>query len=105
MAYTATIASVSRQIRLNSLEALERMKLFSWLPFFKNKQKNLPWWVVIRTAKPRCTYYFGPFDTPQEAKLNQGGYVEDLMGEGADGITIEIQQCQPEVLTIEEEDE
>jgi hypothetical protein len=79
------------------------MKPFSWLPFFK--KKNLPWWVVIRTTKPVCTYYFGPFDSSQEAKSNQNGYIEDLTGEGAEGITVEIQSCQPEVLTLDEEDE
>jgi hypothetical protein len=76
---------------------------FSWLPFFK--KKNLPWWVVIQTTKPRCRYYFGPFDSAQEAKSNQTGYVEDLTEEGAEGISVQIQQCQPEELTIDEEED
>ena len=79
------------------------MKPFSWLPFFK--KKNLPWWVVIQTAKPRCTYYFGPFESESEAKRDRDGYVEDLTQEGAQGITVEIKQCQqPEALTIDEEE-
>ncbi len=60
---------------------------------------------MIQTTKPLCTYYFGPFDSAEEAKLNQAGYIEDLMEENAEGITVEIQQCQPEVLTISQEDE
>lgn len=78
------------------------MKFFSWLPFFK--KQSLPWWVVIQTAKPRCTYYFGPFESAEEATQNQAGYIEDLTEEGAQGIAVEIQQCQPQVLTIEEDD-
>jgi hypothetical protein len=79
------------------------MNFFSWLPF--SKKQVLPWWVMIQTTKPLCTYYFGPFDSAEEAKLNQAGYIEDLMEENAEGITVEIQQCQPEVLTISQEDE
>lgn len=78
------------------------MKFFSWLPFFK--KRRLPWWVAIQTTIPRCTYYFGPFDSAEEARLNQAGYVEDLREEGAQGISIKIEQCEPEVLTIDEED-
>ncbi|MEA5509132.1 DUF1816 domain-containing protein [Crocosphaera sp. UHCC 0190] len=66
------------------------------------KQKiELPWWVEIITTQPRCLYYFGPFDSPEEAQINQGGYVEDLKEEGANGITIKIKQCQPPILTQE----
>ena len=28
----------------------------------------IPWWIEIHTQLPVCTYYFGPFDTEQEAK-------------------------------------
>jgi len=68
-------------------------------------QTTSPWWVKIITEKPRCTYYFGPFDTVQEAKLNQAGYIEDLEQEGAIGIAVDILQDQPTVLTIDEEEE
>lgn len=64
-----------------------------------------PWWVKIITEKPRCTYYFGPFDTVEEAKLSQAGYIEDLEQEGAIGIAVDILQDQPTVLTIDEEEE
>ena len=39
------------------------------------------WWVEIVTDLPRCTYYFGPFDTDKEASSNIPGYVEDLESE------------------------
>ncbi len=58
------------------------------------------WWVEITTADPRCTYYFGPFNSALEARKAYPGYVEDLEGEGAQGITITIKLCRPEILTI-----
>jgi hypothetical protein len=61
--------------------------------------------VKIITEKPRCTYYFGPFDSLQEAKLSQAGYIEDLEQEGALKIAVDILQDQPTVLTIDEEEE
>ena len=62
---------------------------------------SLPWWVEIATAQPHCLYYFGPFDSADEAKFQQGGYIEDLQAEGATGISIQIKQCQPQALTQE----
>ncbi len=59
-----------------------------------------PWWVEIKTAEPSCVYYFGPFDTPFEAKFAHSGYVEDLTGEGAQGINVEIKRCKPIELTV-----
>ncbi len=56
----------------------------------------------ISTTIPCCTYYFGPFDDLKEAKINQPGYVEDLIEEKAQGIKVEIKRCQPQLLTIEE---
>ncbi|NES84519.1 MAG: DUF1816 domain-containing protein, partial [Moorea sp. SIO2B7] len=52
-------------------------------------------------TQPRCTYYFGPFDSFNEAQSHQPGYIEDLQEEGAEGITVEIKQCQPQILTQE----
>lgn len=62
---------------------------------------SLPWWVEIWTAQPHCLYYFGPFNSAEEAKFYQGGYLEDLQAEGATGISIQIKQCQPHTLTQE----
>jgi Domain of unknown function (DUF1816) len=78
------------------------MEFFSWLPFLK--KSRLPWWVVIQTTIPRCTYYFGPFESAEEAKSNQAGYLEDLRAEGAQGISLKIEQGQPKELTIDEEE-
>jgi Domain of unknown function (DUF1816) len=66
---------------------------------------GLAWWVKIDTDKPRCTYYFGPFISSQEAELSKGGYLEDLEQEGAQGIRVEILRCKPSSLTIYEEGE
>jgi Domain of unknown function (DUF1816) len=76
-----------------------QIKLPFKLPFFK---ASTPWWVEVRTDIPCCTYYFGPFNRAREAKLAQAGYIDDLVQEKAFGITVEIKQCQPELLTIEE---
>ncbi|ACK64654.1 Domain of unknown function DUF1816 [Rippkaea orientalis PCC 8801] len=62
---------------------------------------GLPWWVEISTTHPNCLYYFGPFDSAEEALSYQDGYVEDLREEGAQNITLYIKQCQPQVLTQE----
>lgn len=61
---------------------------------------NYQWWVEIVTSDPQCTYYFGPFDTSLEARKACSGYVEDLEGEGAQGIKVTIKHCKPEVLTL-----
>ncbi|MFP4134257.1 MAG: DUF1816 domain-containing protein [Halothece sp.] len=63
------------------------------------------WWIEIKTASPRCTYYFGPFVSKREAKKLKQGYVEDLEGEGATITSLVIIKCcQPTLLTIEEEE-
>ncbi|MEC4816458.1 MAG: DUF1816 domain-containing protein [Scytonema sp. PMC 1069.18] len=58
------------------------------------------WWVEIITTTPRCIYYFGPFDTREEAVVAYPGYIEDLDEEGSQGIVVVIKLCNPEVLTI-----
>ncbi len=71
--------------------------------FIANSSKlNLRnWWIEINTTIPRCTYYFGPFYTLNEALEHQNGYLEDLIEEGASGIAIAIEKCQPQNLTVE----
>jgi len=66
---------------------------------------GLAWWVKIDTATPRCTYYFGPFLSQQEADSARTGYVEDLEQEGAQGIAVTVQRCKPTDLTIDYEGE
>ena len=63
-------------------------------------QLELSWWVEINTSTPRCTYYFGPFDSQKEARIARGGYVEDLYQERARDIVAQVKWCQPKVLTI-----
>ncbi|MGL6340261.1 MAG: DUF1816 domain-containing protein [Waterburya sp.] len=70
------------------------------------EQQKLPYWLKITTKVPKCTYYFGPFDSPLEAKALQAGYIEDLMEEEAQGIHLELEQAlQPENLTVCEDDD
>ena len=61
---------------------------------------GLAFWVEIVTEKPRCTYYFGPFLSSQEAQAAKSGYVEDLEQEGAQGIRVTVKRCKPADLTI-----
>ena len=63
----------------------------------------MPWWVEITTEVPKCTYFFGPFDSYAEASRSQSGYVEDLKEEKAQNIRVKIRQCEPKELTIFEE--
>ncbi|WP_248277713.1 DUF1816 domain-containing protein [Brasilonema sp. UFV-L1] len=62
-------------------------------------------WVEIISNKPCCTYYFGPFDNVEQAIVDQDGYIEDLVNEGAQGITVQIKWCEPKELTIFPKDE
>lgn len=64
---------------------------------------GLAFWVEIVTDNPRCTYYFGPFLSDQEAKTAQGGYIEDLENEGAKVVSLNIKRCKPTNLTIFDE--
>jgi hypothetical protein len=71
--------------------------------FSKSTDNDMAWWVKIVTEKPYCIYFFGPFETANEARHNQSGYVEDLEQEGAMGIGICVLQDRPEALTIYDE--
>ncbi len=67
-----------------------------------NSVPKLLWWVEINTAVPLCTYFFGPFDSRQEAQDSRLGYVDDLCQEQARGIVAQVKQCQPTILTIDQ---
>ncbi|OKH21556.1 hypothetical protein NIES593_15165 [Hydrococcus rivularis NIES-593] len=58
------------------------------------------WWVEIVTVNPQCIYYFGPFQSSQEAQTMGPGYIEDLQAEGAKEIQASIKYCNPKRLTI-----
>jgi hypothetical protein len=64
---------------------------------------GLAFWIEIVTDNPRCTYYFGPFLSDQEAYSAQTGYVEDLENEGANISSLKIKRCKPSTLTIDDE--
>jgi hypothetical protein len=76
-----------------------------FIKFLKSNTEKVPYWVEIKTQKPICTYYFGPFDSLSEAKAMQPDYIEDLLNENAQIIAVEIKQCEPTELTILEEEE
>ena len=65
-----------------------------------SRDRQEKWWVEVVTDLPRCTYYFGPFDSDKEASSNTPGYIEDLESEGARRVSIRTKQCQPSELTI-----
>ena len=71
--------------------------------FTRLRKTQLPWWIEIRTKMPACIYYFGPFNSLREARYSQHGYIEDLVAEKAQGITVEPKKCQPQMLTISKE--
>jgi hypothetical protein len=64
-----------------------------------NLQQNA-WWVKVVTHQPKCTYYFGPFNSQEEATASKQGYLQDLEAEGAQKIHVNIQQARPRKLTI-----
>ncbi|MBD2777207.1 DUF1816 domain-containing protein [Iningainema tapete] len=65
---------------------------------------DLAWWVEIVTEKPRCSYYFGPFEHAKLADIAQAGYIEDLAQEGAEGIAVHIKWYKPNYLTACEDE-
>jgi hypothetical protein len=67
--------------------------------YLRNSHRQ-KWWLKIVTQEPVCTYYFGPFDSSQEAELNQKDYLQDIEEEGAEGISVKIEQGKPQNLTI-----
>jgi Domain of unknown function (DUF1816) len=74
----------------------------SIVPPYLANQAELFWWVEISTSVPLCTYYFGPFESQNEARDSRTGYVEDLSQEEARGIIAVVKQCQPDHLTLDQ---
>jgi Domain of unknown function (DUF1816) len=67
---------------------------------------GLAYWLEITTEHPQCTYYFGPFISREEAIAAQSGFLEDLAGEGAANIRVNLKRCPtPDELTIFDESE
>ncbi|MBU6228574.1 MAG: DUF1816 domain-containing protein [Cyanobacteria bacterium REEB459] len=64
------------------------------------------WWLEVKTSRPVCTYYFGPFVSKAEACALKDGYIEDLEQEGAQNIRCVLKYCSdPVELTIIEDGE
>jgi hypothetical protein len=63
------------------------------------------WWIEMITQVPNCTYYFGPFMSAKTALFAQSGYIEDLEREASQIIAINIKRCQPQELTIFEDED
>jgi Domain of unknown function (DUF1816) len=64
------------------------------------KLTSMSWWLEVFTTQPWCTYYFGPFESLQEAALAEDGYIEDLVTEDAGRVTAQIIWGNPKELTI-----
>ncbi|OKH24724.1 DUF1816 domain-containing protein [Chroogloeocystis siderophila] len=64
---------------------------------------ELDWWVEVTTTQPNVIYYFGPFASRQEAQSFLPGYIEDIEQEGCQEICVQVLQCQPTELTVEEQ--
>lgn len=62
-----------------------------------------PWWIEVRTYQPACTYFFGPFDSRNEAIWHQSGFLEDIQEEQPMGMMINIHQAEPDQLTLFDE--
>jgi hypothetical protein len=92
--------------RLKLLQVIVNKFLEDTEEFFTSylEEIGMAWWVKIITKKPDCTYYFGPFASHREAQISQLGYIEDLEQERPQLIAIEIKQCQPQELTIFEDE-
>jgi hypothetical protein len=61
-------------------------------------------WVEVETEPPKRTYYFGPYDSKNEASNNTNGYITDLEKKGAKNISINIKQGrEPSQLKASEE--
>ena len=64
------------------------------------KIQKFGWWIGILTSEPDYIYYFGVFNSYREAEQYKNDYIQDLKGEKAKIIDIQIKQCQPKQLTI-----
>ncbi|MEY2983408.1 MAG: hypothetical protein RLZZ568_25 [Cyanobacteriota bacterium] len=74
---------------------------FSGVSFLFFSQRK--WWIRVSTQVPHCVYYFGPFDSQQEAIDHHQGFLADLEMEGAQGIDYKIERGSPRQLTVGED--
>ncbi len=74
------------------------------LTFQMDAATDRAWWLEVGTLNPLCIYYFGPFETQQEANTSKHGYLQDLEEENSDIIFACSKFCQPQRLTIDKEE-
>ncbi|WP_320667557.1 DUF1816 domain-containing protein [Prochlorococcus sp. MIT 1307] len=62
---------------------------------------GLAWWAKVETSAPNVTYWYGPFLTRRNLKVNLSSFLEDLSIEGSDSIkhTL-VRERRGEPLTI-----
>jgi hypothetical protein len=51
-------------------------------------QMKTSWWVEINASAPQKTYYLGPFNSREEAKLSRGAHVESIYKMGSDIVAL-----------------
>jgi hypothetical protein len=65
---------------------------------------GLAYWIEIRTDRPVCTYYFGPYSRQSSAAVALDGFLDDLRQEGAEIVASSIdRRREPEQLTVTED--
>jgi len=67
---------------------------------FNQEIPSLGWWIEICTNHPFYLYYFGPFDSREEATLKSHGFIHDLREEKAEILSLQIELTRPDQLTI-----
>ena len=58
---------------------------------FSPQQSSLSWWVEVSTSVLRQTYYLGPFNSREEAKISRRAHVQALDKNARDIVAL-IQQ-------------
>jgi hypothetical protein len=120
MNYTSTQSSDKSEVRSDATNAsswsasfLNQFMIELIRFFYRLIANNIPdrvsqselihesgWWVEIFTCEPAGLYYFGHFDTLEEAHNSQNGFVEDLLAEGINDVKAQLRFCQPKRLTV-----
>lgn len=63
-------------------------------------QKESGWWIRIVANNPAYVYYFGYFESYEEAEWCRRGYIQDLKQEGSEILFFDITKYQPKELTV-----
>lgn len=63
-------------------------------------QKGANYWIRIVTNNPDYVYYFGSFESYEEAQCCVRGYIQDLKEEGSKIVFFDITRYQPKQLNL-----